>query len=193
MDWKIWKKTNNTVYLIRFDLTLLNYSLWQWKLKKIIPSVASLENEIDNMFECAMNASKKFETMPLLALPLSEGDGERVSHYGYGVLIMSRWKGGRGTRENTFHICPGPWIHPLILSPLLSHSLFFGCMRDLFFDTLIHKVLTYVEYRAVSDVLQNIDPPPPSPPASVSSPPPTTKGGGYTLAGRWGGWGVNIL
>jgi hypothetical protein len=26
-----------------------------------------------------------------------------------------------------------------------------------------HKVLTYVEYRAVSDVFQNIDPPPPSP------------------------------
>ncbi len=32
---------------------------------------------------------------------------------------------------------------------------------------------------------------PPLQPASVSS--PRTKGGGYTLAGRWGGWGVNIL
>jgi hypothetical protein len=31
-----------------------------------------------------------------------------------------------------------------------------------------HKVLTYVEYRAVSGVFQNIDPPPPLHPASVS-------------------------
>jgi hypothetical protein len=39
-----------------------------------------------------------------------------------------------------------------------------------------HKVLTNVEYRAVSDVFQNIDPPPPLPLASVSF--PRTKGGG---------------
>jgi hypothetical protein len=41
-----------------------------------------------------------------------------------------------------------------------------------------HKVLTYVEYRAVPDVFQNIDPPSPSPNSEL--------GGG-------GGWGVNIL
>ncbi len=34
---------------------------------------------------------------------------------------------------------------------------------------LQHKILTYVEYRAVSGVFQNIDPPPPLHPASVSS------------------------
>jgi hypothetical protein len=56
-----------------------------------------------------------------------------------------------------------------------------------FFLGLQHKVLTYVEYRAVSDVFQNIDPPPPLRLASVSS--PRTKGGGYTLAGRRGGGG----
>jgi hypothetical protein len=39
-----------------------------------------------------------------------------------------------------------------------------------------HKVLTYVEYRAVSDVFQNIDPPTLLHPASASS--PHTKGGG---------------
>ncbi len=51
--------------------------------------------------------------------------------------------------------------------------------------TLYHKVLTYVEYRAVPGVFQNIDPPyPPLHPASVSS--PRTKG---ALAGRWGGGG----
>ncbi len=43
-----------------------------------------------------------------------------------------------------------------------------------------HKVLTYVEYRAVSGVFQNIDPPSPFHQASVSSP---------RTAGRWGGGG----
>ncbi len=52
-----------------------------------------------------------------------------------------------------------------------------------------HEVFTYVEYRAVSGVFQTIDPPSVLHPASVSSP----QGRGYTLAGRWGGGGVNIL
>ncbi len=51
----------------------------------------------------------------------------------------------------------------------------------------MHKVLTYIEYRAVSGVFRTIDPPPPLHPASVSS--PRTKGGGYTLARRSGGGG----
>jgi hypothetical protein len=57
-----------------------------------------------------------------------------------------------------------------------------------------HKVLAYVEYRAVPGVFQNIDPPPspPSPPSECVLPP--HQGGGYTLSGRRGGWGgVNIL
>jgi hypothetical protein len=57
---------------------------------------------------------------------------------------------------------------------------------------LWHKVFTYVKYRAVSGVFQNIeniDPPPPLHPASVSS--PRTKGGGVHRAVR--GVGVNIL
>ncbi len=49
-----------------------------------------------------------------------------------------------------------------------------------------HKVLTYVEYRAVSDVFRTIDPPPPLHPASVG-------GGEYTAACRVvRGWDVNI-
>ncbi len=52
----------------------------------------------------------------------------------------------------------------------------------------MHKVLTYIENRAVSGVFRTIDPPPPLHSAIVSS--PRTKGvgvggGGYTLAGRW--------
>ncbi len=52
----------------------------------------------------------------------------------------------------------------------------------IFFHHKAHKVLTYVDYRAVSDVFQNIDPHPLLPLASVSSPLvlPHTKGGGYT-------------
>jgi hypothetical protein len=61
--------------------------------------------------------------------------------------------------------------------------------------TLDHKVLTYIEYRAVFGVFRTIDPsiPPPQPPqpplhpASVSS--RRTKGGGYTTHSP-GGEGV---
>jgi hypothetical protein len=57
--------------------------------------------------------------------------------------------------------------------------------------SLEHKVLTYVEYRAVSGVFQNIDPPPPSPPSECVLPSHQRRGGGgCTLAG---GGGVNIL
>jgi hypothetical protein len=48
--------------------------------------------------------------------------------------------------------------------------------------SIYHKVLTYVEYRAVSGVFQNIDPHPLS---TQRVCPPRIKGGGYTLSGRW--------
>jgi hypothetical protein len=60
-------------------------------------------------------------------------------------------------------------------------------------DRQDHKVLTYVEYRAVSGVFQNIDLPPPSSPSECVFPRTKAEAGKYTLAGRWGGWGVNIL
>jgi hypothetical protein len=67
----------------------------------------------------------------------------------------------------------------------------------------VHKVLTYVEYRAVSGVFQNIDPPTPlSTPAfgassKILTPPPPSPpafgaGGGHTRRAVRG-WGVNIL
>jgi hypothetical protein len=49
-------------------------------------------------------------------------------------------------------------------------------------------VLTYIEYRAVSGVFQNIDPPPPLHPASVSSPAQKRRFGTHSP----GGEGVNI-
>ncbi len=54
-----------------------------------------------------------------------------------------------------------------------------------------HKVLTYVEYRAVSGVFQNIDPPPPSPPSEYVL--PRTKGRGVHTRRAVRGWRVNIL
>jgi hypothetical protein len=48
---------------------------------------------------------------------------------------------------------------------------------DFYFLRWTHKVvITYVEYRAVSDVFQNIDPPPPSPPSECVLPPNQRRG-----------------
>ncbi len=61
-------------------------------------------------------------------------------------------------------------------------------------DTVLHKVLTFIEYRAVSGVFRTIDPPTPLNPVSVSS--PRTKGGGGGVGthspGGEGVEGVNI-
>ncbi len=56
------------------------------------------------------------------------------------------------------------------------------------------KVITYVEYRAVSGVFQNIDPPPPSQPSECVLPPHQRWGGVHTrrVVRGWGG-GFNFL
>jgi hypothetical protein len=73
--------------------------------------------------------------------------------------------------------------------PLFWHvTVHLSCMC---LKAVTHKVLTYIEYRAVSGVFRTIDPPPPLHSASVSS--PCTKGGGYIHTRRAvRGWGVNI-
>jgi hypothetical protein len=54
-----------------------------------------------------------------------------------------------------------------------------------------HKVLTYVEYRAVSRVFQNIDPPPLSPPRECVLPPHQRRGVHSRRAVRgWGGGSI---
>ncbi len=67
-----------------------------------------------------------------------------------------------------------------------------GCLLyNLFspFEGSSNKVLTYVEYRAVSGVFQNIDPP--FPPSECVL--PRTKGGGVHTRRAVRGWGFNIL
>ncbi len=58
--------------------------------------------------------------------------------------------------------------------------------------THICSALTYVEYRAMSGVFQNIDPPPPSPPSECVLPQHQRRGGGGTPRRAVRGWWVII-
>ncbi len=87
------------------------------------------------------------------------------------------------TKQGVIGKCPQPGqICTLLLAPAL-HLLKSMFSVGIFFNYgYRHKVLTYIEYRAVSGVFRTIDS-------------PRTKGGGggwYILAGRWGGGGVNF-
>ncbi len=57
-------------------------------------------------------------------------------------------------------------------------------------NNAIHKVLTDVEYRAVSDVFQNIDPPPPSPPSECVLPPHQRRRSKHSPGGEGDGWSI---
>jgi hypothetical protein len=54
----------NTPYLKKIfnvvNVLLLNYVTWQYRLKKLVPSIASLENDIDTLFN-GLTTSKKIE------------------------------------------------------------------------------------------------------------------------------------
>jgi hypothetical protein len=71
----------------------------------------------------------------------------------------------------------------------MKSYLFLNCDNGIL-PGFTHKVLTYIEYRAVSGVFPTIDPPPPLHPASVSSPAP--KAGEVHTRRAVRGWGVNI-
>jgi hypothetical protein len=45
------------------DVLLLNYVIWQFRLKKIVPSVMSIELEIDTLFAGFLCASQKWTDM----------------------------------------------------------------------------------------------------------------------------------
>jgi hypothetical protein len=47
------------------NVLLLNYVVWQFRLKKIIPGLATLELEIDTLFSGVMNVSKKWSEIAI--------------------------------------------------------------------------------------------------------------------------------
>jgi hypothetical protein len=74
---------------------------------------------------------------------------QRHSHHEHRVLCA----GWRGRRTRAHQGEDQPATQPP--QPVIRTE------RELQKVSSAHKVLTYVEYRAVSDVFQNIDPPPP--------------------------------
>jgi hypothetical protein len=68
---------DKTLYLL--TATLINYTIWQWKLKKLIPSIASVKNDVDFLFECVADASKTIENLAINS----------------GIPICRRWRAGR--------------------------------------------------------------------------------------------------
>jgi hypothetical protein len=53
--------------IIHLTATLVNYTVWQWKLKKIIPSIATVTNEVDYLFEGICDTSSKIENIAMLS------------------------------------------------------------------------------------------------------------------------------
>jgi hypothetical protein len=80
-------------------------------------------------------------------------------------------------------------VHVCVCRPVCFLSLWETVYRNKP-DTAGHKVLTYIEYRAVSGVFRTIDPHPPSPSSECVLPP--RAGGAHTGRAVRGLGGVNI-
>ncbi len=126
-------------------------------------------------------------------LPGVEDDTQCDEDHGiHGVQVEVKENGGATPsgsavpRGQTHH---QPVCASITSSKGLSHESTFGLQLDAV-DRHRHKVHTYVEYRAVSGVFQNIDPPPTPSPLSECVLPRTKGGWGggdtvhYTPAGR---------
>jgi hypothetical protein len=100
------------------------------------------------------------------------------------------------TESQSLFVCRSSGRQPLIylVSVMLMSSpspFHLSSMSQTRREGGIHRVhILLFKGNLISLVFQNFDPHPPLRPASLSSP---RKGGGYTLTGRRGGWGVNIL
>ena len=69
---------NDALFYVLTSL-LVNYTVWQWKLKKMIPSIATLTNEVDYLFYSVCFMSKKIENMALMST----------------TPVCRRWRDGR--------------------------------------------------------------------------------------------------
>jgi len=73
----------NDKFFYILTATLINYSVWQWKLKKIIPSIATVTNEVDYVFYMVCFTSKIIENMALTSTtPICRR--WRAGHHGHG-------------------------------------------------------------------------------------------------------------
>jgi hypothetical protein len=72
---------NDSVFYMLTSI-LINYTVWQWKLKKMIPSIATLTTEVDYLFFSICATSKKIENMALMSV----------------TPLCRRWRDGRHGR-----------------------------------------------------------------------------------------------
>jgi hypothetical protein len=56
-------KNDNIFYML--TSTFINYTVWHWKQKKLIPSIATLLNEVDYIFYSVCFTSRKIENMAI--------------------------------------------------------------------------------------------------------------------------------
>jgi hypothetical protein len=71
-----YQKNDSFFYLL--TAILINYTVWQWKLKNMVPSIATLTNEVDYFFNLICFTSKKIENMAIAS----------------NCLICRRWRNG---------------------------------------------------------------------------------------------------
>ncbi len=58
-------------YIFILTSLLINYTVWQFKLKKIIPSIASIVSDVDTLFESATTVSESLKNIAITnAMPL---------------------------------------------------------------------------------------------------------------------------
>jgi hypothetical protein len=54
-------KTDGFFYLL--TAILVNYTMWQFRLKKIVPSIASMLEDVENLFDMCVNVSQKISVI----------------------------------------------------------------------------------------------------------------------------------
>jgi hypothetical protein len=58
-------------YICILTSLLINYTMWQFKLKKTIPSIASIVSDVDTLFEAATMVSDSLKNIAITnAMPL---------------------------------------------------------------------------------------------------------------------------
>jgi hypothetical protein len=107
-----------------------------------------------------------------------------VYRYGLRLKVPFFSAGGRAVAENHFH---DKYSYKQLHVRITAYHF---ALSSLIFK--LSKRSTYVEYRPVSGVFQNIDPPPPSPPSECVLPPHQRRGV-HSNTKTWGRGGLPTL